>query len=761
MKKQILTLLAVMLAFSLSAQVEILNRLGQTPGSAGFHVNYDSLNQKLIVGCGTSVWIYDTHDTADYHVIAKRPLLGLVGETEVYGDVLFVAATHHGIFALDYTSDSLDILAHYNMQEMGDTAAYDMWRSNDTLFIADNFLVRMLKYTPGSGFTKIGSFGGPGANCVSRRNNFVAVGNQGLTGNIQVYDIQNLSTPDATWTNSAIFNVQDLQFADLRNDIIYVCGGAGDLFSTKSSFIALLFTGDSLTFIDSLTVSGGIPGYAQMNIMNMDSRNDTLYIVTTAAYDLSIFPYAYMPIVDATGLPGDSLKKIGFVVPGLWHFDAALMDGTPYIAMSSEWCGVLVSDISQLAPDDTLGFLETGGWCMGSKIRHDTLWAFHEGYGLVAYKLDSLYYHNGYMTDSKLMHIYEQFVSDFEFLNDSLIILSTGYGNIYNIKSWLSGGFPVRVDSLGVGNNVQLKLVQTNVGPRLVTGWSNILAPPEAILLLDPFDPVHPKPIIDSVQTRCNLFSICMSNDTLFCGLKFNNKNYLAAYKVADDAFTFIDSVIVPGEINGVAAENGVIAVSTWMNLKWYSINGGQITELGAFFDWFINPQGIHLKNKMLYVADKFYGVKVFDLSQAPQATLVAKCRGTGGYKNVFGSNFINVGDDGQIYLSDFHAGIIIIEAYDTILANITDFPITGFNHKIVIYPNPADNYFVIRFDDELKFPNATVKILNSLGKKVMEIPLSSSDEMIVDTHKLSSGIYFIKITDSNKIVAVGKIIIE
>jgi len=663
--------------------------------------------------------VYDTHDTSDIHVIAKRPLLGLINETDVYGNILFVAATHHGVFALNYSSDSLSIIAHYDMSAMGDTAAYDMWRTHDTLYIADNHQVRMLKYNSGTGFTRIGSFGGPGTNCVARRGNYIAVGNQVLPGNVTVYNIQNLSTPVASWSSPLIFAVQDLQFADLRNDIIYVCGGPNDLLFTKSSLFALQLSGNTLTPVDTFTVSGGIPGYAQMNIMNMDSRNDTLFVVTTAAYNSSTYPLSYLPIIDATGLPTDTMKKIGYVIPGLWNFDVVLMRGTPYIAMSSEWCGVLINNISHLQPSDTLSFLETGGWCLGSKIRHDTLWAFHEGYGLVAYKLDSLYYHYGFNTHSKILHIYRQFVSDFDFLNDTLIVLTSGMGDIYSIKPWLNGGYPHRVDSLGYGQSSQMKVVHTNVGLRVVDGWNNMLSPPEAILLLDPFSTTHPRPILDSIHTQCSLYSMCVSNDTLYCGMLLNNKYYLAAYKVANDSFVFIDSIVAQGEINSITVENGIIAMGTNMNLKWYKLISGTFTEQGAFFDWHINPMGLKLKNKLLYVADKFYGMKIFSLAQSPQATLVAECRGTGGYKNLYGSGRIDVGPKGLIYLSDFHAGIIIIEAFDSTLINTVPKPQTQYVvENLSVYPNPAKNQMTIEFSTSEEI-NAYFEIYDISGKKM------------------------------------------
>lgn len=737
-------------SFNLSAQVKILNRIGQTPGGAGYYVNYDSLSKRLYVGCSTSVWVYDVSDTTNIHVIAKRPLLGLITETSLYGNVLFVAATHDGVFALDATSDSLTILAHYDMKNMGDTAAYHLWRSNDTLFVADNFKIRMLKYIPGTGFVKLMTFGPDNSYCVTRRGNTIAIGSQGLSGTISVYKLSNLTTPLATWNSSLIFAVQNVRFADLRNDIIYVCGGPGDLLFTKSSLFALQLSGSSLMPIDTFTVSGGIIDYAQMNIMNLDSRHDTLYVVTTAAFDLSTFPYTYMPIIDASGLPNDTMRKIGYVIPGLWHFSTSLMDGTPYIAMSSEWCGVLISNVSHLQPHDTLKLLETGGWCYGSKIRHDTIWALQEGYGLVAYKTDSLYYHNGFMTKSKILHIYRQFISDFDFLNDTLIVLTSAYSDIYSIKHWLTGGTPVKVDSLGIGNTEKMKFMQTNTGPRLVVGWSNVLSPPVALLLVDPFSTAHPRPTLDSIQTRCNLYSLMVSHDTVFCGLEAGNKYYLAVYKVYNDAFVFIDSIHVPAEINSITKENNIIAIGCKMNLVWYRLTGSNLVQLGSYFDWFLNAISVNLKNKLLYVADKFYGMKIFDISQLTSATLVAKCRGTGGSKNLYGSDDIELGNDGKIYLGDFQAGIIIIEPYDTTLTGVAEHNDFNKNNHIQLYPNPASDKLTIKCND---FSNGSYDLCISdiTGQMLIQKKVNVS-VVDINIHDLSNGIYIVTLKNSQGI---------
>lgn len=62
MRKNIINLIAFLiflLPFIANAQVTELNRLGQTPGGASFHVNWDSTGHKIIAGCGTIIWVYD------------------------------------------------------------------------------------------------------------------------------------------------------------------------------------------------------------------------------------------------------------------------------------------------------------------------------------------------------------------------------------------------------------------------------------------------------------------------------------------------------------------------------------------------------------------------------------------------------------------------------------------------------------------------------------------------------------------------------
>jgi len=67
-------------------------------------------------------------------------------------------------------------------------------------------------------------------------------------------------------------------------------------------------------------------------------------------------------------------------------------------------------------------------------------------------------------------------------------------------------------------------------------------------------------------------------------------------------------------------------------------------------------------------------------------------------------------------------------------------------NEAVVVYPNPASNYIVVKFDEATSLPKS-FKIKNSLGQIVKTISNTGSNEVQLNTSDLSSGMYFIDIT--------------
>lgn len=754
--------------------VVTLERIGQTPGGAGYHVNWDEAQKKLIVGCGTSVWVYDMTDPHNPVKIQQRPLLGLVTETDIHGNVLFVAATRDGVYALDYTSPHLDVLDHYEMKEMGDTAAYGMFRSNDTLFVADFYKVRMITYNESSGFTDVGSFGGNRAFGVSRRGDIIAVcGHQeglGSNGKVSVYTISDLTTPLAEWSSPWINWVQAVQFADLRDDIIYVCGGPETPLFTKSNFFALQFDDSALHPIDTFSVTNGIPGIAQLNIMNMDSRNDTLFVATTAAWDIATAPLTYIPVLDATKLPDGKMEEISRVTPGLWHFDVALMHGTPYAAMSSEWLGVLVSDVSALAFMDTLGLLPTGGWCNASKVKDNTLWACHEGYGLIAYDIDSLYFPKVLWANPIQAHIHslelgEHFFShDVEFLNDTLIMLNTS--KVYNINPMQWGGEPEFVYDIG-RSCVNMRNVHTNAGQRMVATYENLLQ--QRLEVFDPYDHNNDFPVLYSDNTNSRRAGIAVSGDTIYYGKSVSaSQKYLVSCKVENDMVYVLDSIIMPmpwgifsyHDITSISVCEGIIAVGYGKQFALFVWSGDRLTELFHDYKFERMTKEVFLRYPYLYVAERAYGLRIYDVSSMHSATLVAQARGAGGFMNVFGSQSVTLDDRGRIFLSDFNAGVILFEAFDPALTSVEqERSAPETTNTVRVYPNPATGHAIIDIGGYIDRSEVYLIIHDVMGRMVFKEYISDKTTVRVETNGWTKGLYLISVFSGNGREAVRMLV--
>ena len=100
-------------------------------------------------------------------------------------------------------------------------------------------------------------------------------------------------------------------------------------------------------------------------------------------------------------------------------------------------------------------------------------------------------------------------------------------------------------------------------------------------------------------------------------------------------------------------------------------------------------------------------------------AVLVAECRGTGGWKNLYGCGTVTVGPDGTIYLTDFHAGVIMIEPFDhTLGTGEAGKPVTD-DKSLNVFPNPAIGIINVEFTADDK-GMAEMEIFDLNGKKVL-----------------------------------------
>ncbi|MBU2650703.1 MAG: T9SS type A sorting domain-containing protein [Bacteroidetes bacterium] len=754
-------------------QVSELERLGQTPGGAAYHVNYDPVNEQLLVGCGTSIWLYDMTDPANPVIMAKRALMGIVNESDFYGNVIFLAATHDGVYALDRTTATLDILDQYEITSPnGDKAAYDLYRAGDTLYVADNVRVRSLKFSLASGFSEISEFGPlTGSFCVTGNSGHIAVGSQGLIwGFVNIYDKDDLSTPVATWQSDKIKLIQNLNFSITQDDILFVCGGPRplDLFM-KSYLFALEYSGTNLSCVDTVIVNG-LPVVAQANVMNLDMKGDTLFVATGCAIDPSMgFPLAYIPVLDAAGLPASPMDMIGYINPGLWHFDVALMHGTPYMATSSEWLGVAINNVSELIPLDTLLLIETGGWAQSCKVFGDTLWVAQEGWGIAAYNTDSIKYSSGFMTDSRILHLYSlhhhYFVPDFEFFNDSLLVLANGH--VFNLNPWFYGGKPDSLYHLNLEFAVTLHKMHTECGPRLITGAEVPLFGfgGKTMSLYDPLIPSGDR--LDEVAINNSPKAITVDADKVFYGIKYDstgNDYYLAVSEVQNDTFILLDTILMFngfGEIGALAADNDLIVAGRGNMVLWFDFDGEHLVAGGSFVQAGLVVSDLTVKNRFVYIADKMYGLQVLDLHNVGNPSIVATCKGTEGWgSNNFGSVDVTLGVDGTIYLTDFNAGVIMIEAYDTTLVKVPSKSNDLESLDCRVFPNPCGDNFRLDIKcaaGSVNVCNLTVCDLN--GREIYTAMNMLDGNHTISTSSWKDGVYILTVYNTEGKKNVSKIV--
>lgn len=124
-------------------------------------------------------------------------------------------------------------------------------------------------------------------------------------------------------------------------------------------------------------------------------------------------------------------------------------------------------------------------------------------------------------------------------------------------------------------------------------------------------------------------------------------------------------------------------------------------------------------------------------------------CNSAGVYKNGVGKGLF---DDESTFLNGMMNGNNNQINYQIPLSSVSN---------IILYPNPAYNYFTIEYRLN-EHENAVLKIFDVLGRERMEVDLNaSSNKVLVKTDILESGIYTYKYSVNNLQNSTGKLIIK
>ncbi|MBL4657027.1 MAG: T9SS type A sorting domain-containing protein [Flavobacteriales bacterium] len=79
---------------------------------------------------------------------------------------------------------------------------------------------------------------------------------------------------------------------------------------------------------------------------------------------------------------------------------------------------------------------------------------------------------------------------------------------------------------------------------------------------------------------------------------------------------------------------------------------------------------------------------------------------------------------------------------------------------KVIVYPNPSEDRFTIKFDNAQK-NNCMVALYNMQGQLVRTINGITTDRVEIERQNLTNGLYFFHLRTDRKIIATGKLTLE
>jgi len=177
----------------------------------------------------------------------------------------------------------------------------------------------------------------------------------GNTDGVYIHDARDLSF--ISYFQQTYCDPEEVLFGQ-NTELLHVLGGTASTTNPadpKGVVYSLDMTdpfNPTLVFLDTLNT---IWGLGISNPRNAVIKNDTLYVATTAAFDVNWqFPdpaagHVYVYDVSDTS----NLNLITTIYAGLWHFDVDIQDTILYVA--SEWYGVQTMGIGDIFNATELG----------------------------------------------------------------------------------------------------------------------------------------------------------------------------------------------------------------------------------------------------------------------------------------------------------------------------------------------------------------------------------------------------------------------
>ncbi len=84
----------------------------------------------------------------------------------------------------------------------------------------------------------------------------------------------------------------------------------------------------------------------------------------------------------------------------------------------------------------------------------------------------------------------------------------------------------------------------------------------------------------------------------------------------------------------------------------------------------------------------------------------------------------------------------------------------TGLTFTIDVYPNPAQDYTIVKVESVLG-ESLTLVIYDILGREVRRVHGNSNEEIVIERNQLSDGLYFISVQDGDQVIGTSKLLLE
>lgn len=82
-------------------------------------------------------------------------------------------------------------------------------------------------------------------------------------------------------------------------------------------------------------------------------------------------------------------------------------------------------------------------------------------------------------------------------------------------------------------------------------------------------------------------------------------------------------------------------------------------------------------------------------------------------------------------------------------------------NTAVSFYPNPMNDFATIKINRNSVNENLGLEILDASGRIVLTKENISTNEILIENQKLESGIYFYRLMENDKLIAVDKFVVE